>query len=363
MNKSKTSFVGIDLFAGAGGLSLGAEMAGMQVVLAIEQDKYAATTYKVNHPNTKVIIDSIQNIENLEIDVQREKHQVVLFGGPPCQGFSSSNQRTRNKDNASNWLFCEFLRMVDIVHPDWVVFENVHGFTNTENKLFLRKLITGFEIRKYTAVWYVLNAVDYGIPQNRERFFLVASKHGHRLNMPEPLIKEKIKVGQAISDLPQLCNGANVDYMEYRSETKCAYATLLRGGLIGCTGHLVTKSASYVIERYTYIPQGGNWKYIPEELMKNYADKSRCHQGIYHRLDPNKPSITIGNYRKAMLIHPYENRGLSVREAARIQSFPDSYVFIGSLGFQQQQVGNAVPPLLAKTIFSMIINGEYQYGE
>lgn len=360
MTASKASFIGIDLFAGAGGLSLGAEMAGMQVVLAIEKDENAAATYRINHPNTKVITDNIQNIEKKELDIQQQDCQTVLFGGPPCQGFSTSNQRTRNKENKSNWLFNEFLRMVDLCRPDWVVFENVQGFINTENHMFLEKLILGFQGRGYTIVWYVLNAADYGIPQNRTRFFAIASKKGYRLNEPQPFEKKKITVGQAISDLPSLPNGANIDYLEYSAKADNNYIRSLRGELTGCSGHLVTKNAAHIIKRYSYIPQGGNWKDIPEKLMENYADRNRCHQGIYHRLDPNKPSITIGNYRKAMLVHPWENRGLSVREAARIQSFPDTYIFTGSIGFQQQQVGNAVPPLLAKVIFSMIMNGEYQ---
>jgi DNA (cytosine-5)-methyltransferase 1 len=119
---------------------------------------------------------------------------------------------------------------------------------------------------------------------------------------------------------------------------------------------LVSKNSKSVIERYAYIPQGGNWEDIPETLMKNYADRSRCHTGIYHRLKEDAPSVTIGNYRKAMLIHPWEDRGLSVREAARLQSFPDNYQFMGSIGFQQQQVSNAVPPLLAKAVFEMIVD-------
>ena len=124
----------------------------------------------------------------------------------------------------------------------------------------------------------------------------------------------------------------------------------------GCTNHNVTNNASHIIERYKYIPQGGNWECIPENLMKNYTNRMRCHTGIYRRLSEDKPSVVIGNYRKNMLIHPKQDRGLSVREAARLQSFPDSYEFYGSIGFQQQQVANAVPPLLAKAIFLTITN-------
>ena len=119
--------------------------------------------------------------------------------------------------------------------------------------------------------------------------------------------------------------------------------------------NFVSRNKDYVLERYKHIKPGQNWKAIPEELMKNYTDTKNCHSGIYKRLDPNSPSVVIANYRKNMLIHPFENRGLSVREAARIQSFPDNFVFKGNLSFQQQQIGNAVPPLLAKVIFEQII--------
>ena len=120
------------------------------------------------------------------------------------------------------------------------------------------------------------------------------------------------------------------------------------------SGHLVTRNAAFVLRRYKYIPQGGNWEDIPTRLMRNYKDREDCHTGIYHRLSADEPSIVIGNYRKNMLIHPFEDRGLSVREAARLQSFPDAYQFKGSVGYQQQQVANAVPPLLGQAVFRRI---------
>jgi DNA (cytosine-5)-methyltransferase 1 len=122
------------------------------------------------------------------------------------------------------------------------------------------------------------------------------------------------------------------------------------------TQNYVSKNQDYVIERYSHIQPGENWKAIPKELMKNYANTANCHSGIYKRLHPEQPSVVIANYRKNMLIHPFENRGLSVREAARIQSFPDNFIFKGTLMSQQQQIGNAVPPLLAKAIFTQIIS-------
>lgn len=146
-----------------------------------------------------------------------------------------------------------------------------------------------------------------------------------------------------------------VDVRPYRCEPHSDYAREMRGTGVNCGNHLVTRNAPYVIDRFKHVPAGGNWSDIPAEQMKNYADTSRCHTGIYRRLDPRKPSVVIGNFRKNMLIHPSQNRGLSVREAARLQSFPDSFVFKGSIGFQQQQVGNAVPPLLARAVFEVIL--------
>lgn len=353
--KVKKKIIGADLFAGAGGLSLGASMAGIDVQLAIEKDKYAAMTYAYNHPQTIVINDDIKNIR--EIDIEARKGDIkVLFGGPPCQGFSTSNQRTRNKENPANWLFKEFIRIAKSWQPDWILFENVRGIVETEKKLFLNAIVKSFEKIGYTCSWKVLNASDFGIPQTRSRFFLIASKHDYQIDIPEGRKDNTlITVKQAIEDLPSLNNGANIDFMTYKREPNSDYIQKLRENLTGCTGHLVTRNSDLVLKRYNYIPAGGNWESIPEPLMKNYKDKNRCHTGIYHRLHPDSPSVTIGNYRKAMLIHPWENRGLSVREAARIQSFPDTYEFKGSIGFQQQQVSNAVPPLLAKEVFSLLI--------
>jgi DNA (cytosine-5)-methyltransferase 1 len=176
--------------------------------------------------------------------------------------------------------------------------------------------------------------------------------------MPQPTVSKPVTVHEAIGDLPILRNGAKVSSLPYRKTTPSAYATSMRGDLAMCSNHLVTASNPTILQRYRYIPNGGNWKDIPKNLMKNYADRERCHTGIYKRLRPNEPSIVIGNFRKNMLIHPSQNRGLSVREAARLQSFPDHFEFTGSIGFQQQQVGNAVPPLLAKAVFNSILESK-----
>ncbi len=344
--------IGVDLFAGAGGMSLGACMAGIDVRLAIEQDVHAAATYAHNHPQTRMIIDDIGNVKS--IDVPKRGKVSVLFGGPPCQGFSTSNQRTRTVENPSNWLFKEFVRIARLWKPDWVVFENVRGIVETEKGLFRDSILRDLEELGYKCSHGVLCASDFGVPQIRSRFFLIASRHGISAKLPEPVTCRAVSVRQAIADLPSLSNGAEIDSLPYRHKPRSNYSKCMRNGNAECTGHLVTNNAPHIVKRYKHIPQGGNWENIPEELLSNYTDRMRCHTGIYRRLREDWPSAVLGNYRKNMLIHPWEDRGLSVREAARLQSFPDWYEFKGSIGFQQQQVGNAVPPLLAKGVFEVL---------
>jgi len=346
-------FIGFDLFSGAGGMSLGAEMAGISVKYAVEKDTFAAQTYQANHPKTKVINSDIHEIKSIPANLN--KGITVLFGGAPCQGFSTSNKRTNNRENSDNWLYREFIRILNLWKPDWVVFENVTGITEMESGAFFRTILNDFISTGYTCSYTILNSSDYGVPQKRNRLFLVGSKNGKKINLEKKGNIDKVTVKDALSDLPFLDNGANTDVMPYPIKAKSAFSQTMRGTLTQCSGNLVSKNSKYVLERYNYIQQGGNWESIPKELMKNYSDSTRCHTGIYHRLREDDVSVVIGNYRKNMLIHPWSNRGLSVREAARLQSFPDSYIFRGSIGFQQQQVGNAVPPLLARHVFKKIM--------
>lgn len=347
--------VGVDLFAGAGGMSLGAEMAGINVRYAVEKDVSAAKTYAYNHPATKVYQGDISSVHEIPVKVPK-RELTILFGGPPCQGFSISNRRTRTSENPGNWLFKEFVRIAHVWSPDWIVLENVKGIMELDRGEFINSVLMSFRGLGYTCSHFTLNAVHYGVPQFRNRFFLIGSKHGLRIEAPKKITESDfLTVKDAIDDLPYLSNGADIDILPYLHEAKSSYAKGLKGKELKCTGHLVSKNSASVIARYPYVPQGGNWEDIPDELMASYTDKTRCHTGIYRRLRGDQPSVVIGNFRKNMLIHPIEDRGLSVREAARLQSFPDSYVFEGSLGSKQQQVGNAVPPLLAKAVFSKVL--------
>lgn len=345
---------GVDIFSGAGGLSLGAEMAGITMRFAIEVNESAAKTYKRNHKHTEVLCQNIK-----EVDLRNHfsnNSPFIIMGGPPCQGFSLSNTRNRNMKNEKNFLFREFVRMVKELHPKWFLFENVSGIVHMNHGTVVEMIADEFKALGYSVKFSVLKASDFGVPQNRERFFLVGNSLDIDFDFPSPN-DTKISVQEAIGDLPILENGDNYNELDYLMPIYEAseYARSMREKSNKSLQNFVSRNNDLAIKRYSYIPQGGNWQDIPEELMENYADKSRCHSGIYKRLRADQPSVVISNYRKSMLIHPTQNRGLSVREAARIQSFPDHFVFEGPISHIQQQIGNAVPPLLAKAVVKQIL--------
>lgn len=350
--------IGIDIFSGAGGLSLGAEMAGFQIKFAVENDKPAAETYRYNHPGTLLLEEDIHGIEPTDY-LEPKEHISIVFGGPPCQGFSTSNTMTRNMKNPNNSLFQEFVRFVSVIHPDWFLFENVEGFVCFEKGRIQNLVEDLFRGLGYKVSSRVLCASDYGVPQHRNRFFMVGNRLNINFEFPDKL-GTIITVNDAIADLPDLENGQILESTSYKIPARKAslYARSMRHGSRRSRQNYVSKNADYVIKRYRYIQQGQNWRAIPDEMMQNYTNRANCHSGIYKRLRANEPSIVISNYRKNMLIHPFQDRGLSVREAARLQSFPDKFIFKGSLMHIQQQIGNAVPPLLAKAVFQKIISYE-----
>lgn len=353
----KRKYRGLDIFSGAGGMSLGAMNVGIDIVLAIDNNESAAQTFMKNHPTTEFVLGDIRGIDPTSLI--KHKDFFVVFGGPPCQGFSLSNTKTRNLENPNNNLFEEFLRFVKEINPAWFVFENVEGITTFNKGETLNIIRQSFSDLGYKTSDAVLFASDYGVPQHRNRFFMVGNRLNINFEFPEKNPKI-VTVADAISDLPDLTNGEKLEKAPYKAKSEISeYARRMRLNSKMSLQNFVSRNEDYILERYKYIKQGENWKAIPDELMGNYADKNNCHSGIYRRLEANKPSVVISNYRKNMLIHPFANRGLSVREAARLQSFPDDFVFEGTLMHIQQQIGNAVPPLLAEAIFEKILT----YGE
>lgn len=366
-NKRKDKPRGIDLFAGSGGLSLGFEQAGINIVYAIENDKSAALTYKQNRKRKKIMVDT-RNIDKISPDEVLKKIKInkgmldVIIGGPPCQGFSISNRRTRNSQNPKNNLIFKFVKFVKKIQPKWFLMENVAGLDSFEKGGVRERLLSLFRKAGYHADCKIFNAADFGVPQNRKRVFFIGNRIGAPLDFFEKLkgTKKVVTVNEAISDLPKLTNGQIINSLPYSKMKKLShYQIIARKGSNGIVqNNLVTKNTDLAIKRFKNIRQGENLKALfsrMPDLVKNYSNIENCHSWIYLRLSSRKPSVTLNNFRKNMLIHPTEDRGLSVREAARLQSFPDKYVFYGNISSQQQQVANAVPPILVRTIAKHIL--------
>lgn len=348
----------VDIFCGAGGMSLGATLSGITPVLAIDSDCYATQTFKKNHKQTTVLCQDIRAINPINFI---EKSPFILIGGPPCQGFSIANTRTRNIQNPNNSMFKEYLRFVKILKPNWFIFENVSGFRSFNNGFMAEYVETSLAKLGYKTSSSILDASDYGVPQNRNRFFIIGNRIDDKNIFFDfnsiPKIAKKVTVRQAIGDLPSLKNGDHYESLSYKSMKPSKYASIMRKNSMKATQNYVSKNSDYVIERYKVIKEGDNWQAaLKYGYLDSYSSTKNTHSGIYKRLERGKPSVTIANYRKSMLIHPIEDRGLSLREAARLQSFPDDFLFCGLLSYMQQQVGNAVPPLLAKAIFDRIIH-------
>ncbi|HEY6344400.1 MAG TPA: DNA cytosine methyltransferase [Bryobacteraceae bacterium] len=397
-----------ELFAGAGGMGLGFLMAhrGRQryrVVFSGEVNPIYVETLRTNHTmlssrrrgdRADHVPECVEPVDLRTADARAFLRQRareagglhVLIGGPPCQGFSNANRNSWHSANPHNQLIEVFLGFVEDLHPPVFLLENVQGILWTQKG---GRSVTAVEYlaRRMKEAGYelfpkLLDAVWYGVPQYRSRFFLLGLSRDLRYREedfgqwgPFPLpthgpggSEPYITVREAIGDLPQLENGedsASLEYSEPSAEELFAnpFLKLMRRGAPRgvIVDHVTSRHADYVIERYRHIPQGGNWEDIADKLT-NYADVQRTHSNIYRRLKWSEPSITIGHYRKSMLVHPSQHRGLSLREAARLQSFPDWFRFSGSadsgaggLVHKQQQLANAVCPLVTKALAEFIL--------
>lgn len=352
--------VAVDLFSGAGGLSLGFIRAGFEVASWLEIDPQTAETLRANHPRINFEFDPVINADIQTVsarEIEKRLLQIgatrvdVLVGGPPCKGYSRTNRQTRTKENPLNYLYLHYLRLARALRPRMIVMENVSDICSFEGGEVVEDIHSELDCMGYTVhPIQTLNAIDFGAPQVRNRTIIVAHQRRLQFEYPAPNNNAPVSVWDAISDLPKVGNGNLVDELPYSTLAATSYQRQLRGNLDRVSNNFVTRNGPLVLERYKHIPAGGNWRDIPDELMQNYADKARCHSWIYRRLPPELPSVTITNFRKNMLIHPFEHRGLSVREAARLQSFPDSYIFKGTINQQQQQVADAVPPMMAEAL-------------
>ena len=342
----------IDLFSGVGGLSLGFEMAGFKAVLANEYDESIANSYIKNRPNVKMIVNDIKHLPIKETFSDYCGNVDLIVGGPPCQGFSQKGQRKSINDER-NFLFRYYYEVVALVKPKYFVMENVPNLLTTENGYFKKEIETLFENIGYKIVADVLNASDFGVPQNRKRAVIIGRLGNYALSMPKPQ-SAKVTIWDAISDLAYLESGEGDEIQEYKYQPQSTYQKMLRKGSSLLYNHIATKHSDLAIERLKLIPPNKGREVLPPE----HLTKS-IYSGTWSRMLKDDVSVTITTRfdtpSSGRFTHPFLNRAITVREAARIQSFPDTFVFHGNKTSQMKQVGNAVPPLLAKAVAQVIL--------
>ena len=370
----------VDLFAGAGGLSYGFCSAGFDVDLAIEVDAWAHQTYVENHPNVNAICEDITLLPDSFFEKYKGADAVV--GGPPCQGFSIAASNRRDPNDKRNFLYREFLRVVKIVEPSFVMIENVKEIATKKNehgKTILSEIIETLEQLGYLVTHDILNTRDFQIPQERKRFFLLASKYNKPV-MPAKSATE-ITLWDAISDLPEVTprkhkEGDLFDYGLPTPDNK--FQAQMRGTSSKVSHHIPMRHTDRIIDRFAQIKLDNSVdkldiSFQPRKRGNSSELSGKTYSQNHRRLDPNKPSKTITASFYSSFIHPYQNRNLTVREAARIQTFPDSYYFHGlrtrlshkllaKKGIHHEmhldqfnQVGNAVPPKMAELLAKQLL--------
>lgn len=343
----------IDLFSGVGGLSLGFEMAGFTVVLANEYDESIAKAYVQNRPHTKMIVNDITKLPiDSTFSPYRNKVDLIV-GGPPCQGFSQKGKRKTIHDER-NFLFKYYYEVVSLVKPTYFVMENVPNLLTAENGYFKKEITELFEGVGYTISSDVLNAADFGVPQNRKRAVIIGKLGSEAIDLPVPT-EEGVTIWDAISDLAYLNSGEGEEKQSYKCEPQSQYQRKLRENSDYLYNHVATKHSDLALERLKLIPPNMGKEVLPPE----HRTKS-IYSGTWSRMLKDDVSVTITTRfdtpSSGRFTHPFLDRAITVREAARIQSFPDSFVFYGNKGSQMKQVGNAVPPLLAKAIADVIMS-------
>jgi len=400
-------FTVIDLFAAPGGLSLGFDMAGFRVLAGVDIDPKGMETYKFNFPEAKAIVADIRRLKSKElmkITEISEGEVDVIAGGPPCQGFSTIGRvkiaslvrqgvwnhlkvsHPRFIDDPRNVLYKEFMRIVRDLKPKFVVMENVPGMMSYRNGEIVREIIEDFRRIGYKASAKVLNAADYGVPQIRKRIIFIATRiEKAPIIFPKPThrdvdenstslleyfaekeekddsLKPYVTVWEAIGDLPKPVLGRRglADYpLPYDTPPFSSYQEFMRkwgGGPFDgkVHNHIARQHNERDVKVFSIMKEGQWWKDLPQEIKKLYGYRDDIFHDKMKKLVRNRPSwtITAHLYKDGyMYIHPVQPRSITVREAARLQSFPDKFIFKGSRTSQFKQVGNAVPPLMSRAI-------------
>ena len=340
LDNNRAQYTALDLFCGCGGLSSGFEQAGFRVLLGIDNWEDALATFRYNHHNSDTICADLMKLSPINVEKKIGKQNIdLIIGGPPCQGFSVAGKRIIDDDR--NKLYISFVRMVAHFMPKAFVLENVPNILTMGDGIIRRTIIDDFEALGYRVVYKILLASDYGVPQNRRRAIFVGLLSGEEFVYPQATINQRITTEQALSDLPEYSLS---DGSKYPCKPLSEYQKMIRLGSKGVFNHNITIHTRQTQSIIAMVPDGGNYKSLPVELQQ-----TRKVHIAWTRLNSKTPSITIDTGHRHHFHYKY-NRIPTVRESARIQSFADTYIFLGSKTSQYKQVGNAVPPLMAKAI-------------
>lgn len=363
----------VDLFAGAGGASTGLISAGLKPIGAIEIDDWASDTYEQNHSNVKLVRGDISKISDTIL--KDFKGVDVIVGGPPCQGFSIAASNRRNGNDPRNQLYLEYVRAVKLIKPKFFIVENVKEivkFKLKDGELLLDDFKSKLEAIGYNVSYSFLNSKDFGVPQDRIRFFMIGSlNHKIDFSVLNNFKKPELSLWDAISDLPTPI--PKVDTVPYDKDSVNEYQKKNRNGADMVYNHEPMRHTARVIERFKLIPINGNTQSVPSEFRnRKRGEVNELSAKVYHqnhrRLNPDVPCKTITASFYSSFVHPFQHRNITVREAARVQGFPDSFKFLGKRTTlskkllekkgifedihldQFNQVGNAVSPPVAEAI-------------
>lgn len=346
-NENNKKFTAIDLFCGAGGLAYGFKNAGINIIAGIDNNDEALVTFKKNIPEAKAISYDLSNIDDSLI-AQLGKVDIML-GGPPCQGFSIAGKR--QSTDPRNLLVQSYLKLVEVLSPRVVVIENVPNILSMENGEFANNIISGLKSLGYNVDVHKLNSADFGVPQNRKRVIFIAMKDKHfdLIALEKKKVGEAITTEAAISDLPLLNDNLGAEEIEYSTPAKTKYQINMRKDSQIISNHHSVDHKPQTKMIIAMVPDGGNYKALPKEYQL-----TRKVNIAWTRMNSKKPCFTIDAGHNHHF-HYKADRVPTVRECARIQSFPDNFVFMGKRTSQYRQVGNAVPPILAQKIAEAII--------
>lgn len=370
----------IDLFSGCGGMTLGFSWAGFKSILASDIDENCEKTFATNFPDVPFLCGNLSDFKKSDFDNYLKLESVdVIIGGPPCQGFSLANKRRNSaSDDPRNRLFYEFVKTIEWYNPKSFVMENVKGLLSMQSGQVIKQILKEFESAGtfgYEVDYKVLKASDYGVPQSRERVILIGVRKdlGMLPKFPSRTAQKDVTVNEAISDLPQINAGEGEERMTYGSTYQNKYQKLMRKNSDAVYNHVAMKHTKRVIERFEAIKPGKNlldvWETHGAVQRGNPTEKSKIKFSQNNlRLIADKPAPTIAASFQSNFIHPTLHRNFTAREGARLQSFPDDFIFEGmrtkmswEKGLSQyQQIGNAVPPMMAyeiaKTLKEILIN-------